>query len=150
MQVGHCLRLPRRVLRSYNTLGIAFGVCSLALGLLRARCGFSTLVGERKEGKKDSFDRSVAQSKRKVNLSKRSKRFERLTCIRSGDNKKVVFLRYCLMVALRICSLALGLLRAGGGEILYMPLTFDRTQVVRQSNVYRSREGNGSHWSSES
>jgi hypothetical protein len=25
-EVGHCLRLPRRVLRSYNTLGIALGV----------------------------------------------------------------------------------------------------------------------------
>ena len=56
------------------------------------------------------------------------------------------------MVALRICSLALSLLRAGGsssGEVLYMPLTLDRTQVVRQSNVCQSREGNGSHWSSD-
>ena len=25
-EVRHCLRLPRRVLRSYNTLGIALGV----------------------------------------------------------------------------------------------------------------------------
>src|SRR5450755_3607527 len=103
----------------------------------------------RKEGRKDSFDRSVAQSKGRVDPNRRSKRFERLTCIRSGDNK-VVFLRRCLMVALRICSLALGLLRAGGGgEVLYMPLALDRTQVVRQSNVCRSREGNGSHWSSD-
>ena len=95
-----------------------------------------------------SIDQSVAQSEGRVDLNRRSKRFERLTCIRSGDNK-VVFLRRCLMVALRICSLALGLLRAGGGEVLYMPLTLDRTQVVRQSNVCRSREGNGSHWSSD-
>ena len=104
----------------------------------------------RKEGRKDSFDRSVAQSKGRVDPNRRSKRFERLTCIRSGDNK-VVFLRRCLMVALRICSLALGLLRAGGGggEVLYMPLTLDRTQVVRKSNVCRRREGNGSHWNSD-
>ena len=102
----------------------------------------------RKEGRKEglvrSIDRSVAQSEGRVDLNRRSKRFERLTCIRSGDNK-VVFLRRCLMVALRICSLALGLLRAGGGEVLYMPLTLDRTQVVRQLSVDRSREGKGSH-----
>ena len=104
------------------------------------------MLGRMKEGRKDSFDRSVAQSKGKVDLNRRSKRFERLTCIRSGDNKKVVFLRHCLMVALRIYSLALGLLRAGDdGEVLYMPLTLDRTQVVKQSNVCRSREGNGFH-----
>ena len=93
----------------------------------------------RKEGRKDSLDRSVAESKGKVDPNRRSKRFERLTCIRSGDNK-VVFLRRCLTVALRICSLALGLLRAGGGEVLYMLLVFDRIQVIRQSGVCRSRE----------
>ena len=91
------------------------------------------------------MDRSVAESKGRVDPNRRSKRFERLTCIRSGDNK-VVFLRRCLMVALRICSLALGLLRAGGdGEVLYMFFILDRTQVVRQLSVDRSREGKGSH-----
>ena len=54
------------------------------------------------------------------------------------------------MVALRIYSLTLGLLRAGGGgEVLSMPFTLDRTQVVRQLSVDRSREGNGSHWNSD-
>ena len=85
------------------------------------------------------------KKKGKVDPNRRSKRFERLTCIRSGDNK-VVFLRRCLMVALRICSLALSLLRAGGdGEVLYMPLTLDRTQMVKQLSVDRSRESKNSH-----
>ena len=112
-----------------------FSGCSKVSDTLSIALGIRCSKKEKKERKVSSVDRSVAQSKGKVDLNRRSKRFERLTCIRSGENK-VVFLRRCLTVALRICSLALGLLRAGdGGEILYMLLTFNRTQVVRQSNV---------------
>ena len=120
-----------------NYCNAGWALFQILPGCSKVSDALSTALGIRcsKEGRKEG----------RVDLNRRSKRFERLTCIRSGDNK-VVFLRRCLMVALRICSLALGLLRAaGGGEVLYMPLTLDRTQVVRQLSVDRSREGNGSH-----
>ena len=71
MQVGHCLRLSRRVLRSYNILGIALGVCLLVFGLLRARRRCPTLVGRRKEGRIRSIDRSRSRKERLIRIDVR-------------------------------------------------------------------------------